>query len=321
MNVYKKLASLLAIVALAATVNVYAQFDCTGNGNCNIVIDGLSDACITQIEITNGPLTASTGSISLSICDYKALDGICFDLGLDPNLQHEVPCQVVQEQEPTGYRFKFKTYVEARVPGYPGTFRGDRLLLESINTYPNQLGDNPGPIPYMTTKHVVLTNGQGNTLLLERGSNVQMVTQRSKVRCTLTGQCEIFVGGQSTSINPIVEIESQSPVDAGGGVLVSIVDYKKLTSGVIEMDLFDAADSRFVLEPVGPDGYKVYAELNVVVTFNGEAYFAPGPLVLESQDIVPEFPGSGVGYFVQAPTEFVSDGGDVIVIQKGFLQN
>ncbi len=321
MNFFKKLSAALAVVALATSINVYAQFDCTGDGNCNIIIDGLSDACITQIEITNGPLTASTGSVSLSICDYKALDGICFDLGLDPNLQREVPCQVVQEQEPTGNRFKFKTYVEATVPGYPGTFRGDRLILESVNTYPNDLGDNPGPIPYVTTKHVILNNGLGNTLLLERGSSVEMTTIRSKVKCTLTGQCEISIGGQHTSINPIVEIESQTPVPGGGGTLISVVEYKKLISSVIEMDLYDAADSRFILEPVGADGYKVTAELNVVITHNGVPYFAQGPLVLESVDIVPEFPGSGVGYFVQATTEFVSDGGDVITIEHGHLQN
>ncbi len=321
MSFAKLLSSALALAALITSPDVSGQFDCMGEGNCNIAIDGLSDACITQIEITSGPLQVSTGTVSLSICDYKVLDGSCFDLGLDSKLQKEVPCQIVQEREPTGYRFIFKTYVTARVPGYSGTFSGDLLLLKSLNTFPKPLGDNQVPIVYSCIKDVILSNDQGNTLVLKRGSNVEMTTSQAKIICMLVGQCEVVVGGQQTSINPLIEIETETPVAAGPGVRVSAVVSKVLHSDIFTMRLDPGFESSFVLRSAGPDGDKVTAELHVVIDYKGAEYRAAGPLVLESDRLVHNFPGSGIGYRVQARTEFVNDNGDVIVIVRGQVHN
>ena len=317
-----------AVVGAFAAASAFA-FDCTGDGQCEIILDGLSDDCLTQIEITTGPLTGS-GPIQLAICDYKALDGVCFDLELPPG--GESFCEIAQERVGGGYRFTYSSDVQATVPGVPGTFTGpDPLTLKSVNISPFPLGEDPNPVTYQVVSDVHLQNGMGNELILRQGSSVSIQTTKSKIICNLgNGTCEIDINGTPSLINPIITIESEEPTPAGNNTKIGIVTAKELLAQggfTLVLDPQRAPDeSYFQLTPVNASQdfpAQVNGYFAAKIDVNGVTYRSSDVLSVESTFPVNEWPpATGTAeYILSQPIQFFSDQGDVLTIHQGHVTN
>ena len=316
--------ALAAMLFCAPLAN--AQFVCTGDGNCQISINGLPQSCITAIELFTGPLSASTSTVQLAICDYKSLNGTCFNMELGG---HENFCQVVEEEEQPGlYRYKAKMRPTATVPGYPGTFVAqNNLILRSVNLYPYHLGSNPTPVTYEVISDAIYVNGNGDRLAIARGSNTSMETVRPTTVCNLSGQCVIIINGVDTQIFPIIEIESEPLVQVQPGLQVAKVTAKQLQAGLgFEMRLDYERESNFVLRSLDfttDFPAVVYADLNVVISYGGEEYRSSSNLLLQSANPVSEWPpaAGSAAYYVEEPVIFTSDSGNEIIVAKGKVVN
>lgn len=326
MNFLKTLGT-AALVGTFCAASAFS-FECTGDSQCIFEIDGNTPpACIAAIEVFTGPLTGS-GPVKLAFVDYKSLVGTCFTL----KTNQEGINKITQTQEPTGFRFEYSSQlVEAEVPGYSGTFysnSGD-LVLESVNTYPNELGENGGvPITYVVQNDVSMSNGP-NTLVLRAGSSVTMTTKSPTVYCTLNGECYINFNGVPSQRATEIEIESEQPADQGGGIRVGIVTAKRLLGDDFELTLNpDRApdESFFRLESLDPDQdypANVRGFFASQIEYDGEIYRTEGVLEVESEGPVDEWPPApgAAQYRVTAPTIFISDSGLEIVIEEGHIFN
>ncbi len=326
MKLFNNLAAALAVCIFSSAAAF--SFECTGDGQCEIIIDGVDQACLTAIEIFTGPLTGS-GPIKLAICDYKSLDGVCFSLELPK--QSEL-CQIKQTEEQPGlFRYEYTSNVEATVPGYPGVFSGwDPLTLESVNLSPYELGNDPNPVTYRVNGDVLLSNGLGNDLVLRDGSSVSMLTKKPKIICDLTGRCYIEINGNGVNIDPIITIESEEPVDNGGVVRVGLVTAKQLVAANdIVMTLgpdFAPSESYFMLERINandPFPANVSGFFWTQIEHDGEIYRSNEALEVKSAFPVNEWPPAAgtATYYVAGPVQYVSDSGNVIVVMEGEIRN
>ncbi len=171
---------ILKALGTAAVLGVFCvtsalSFECTGDSECIFEIDGNTpQSCIEAIEVITGPLTGG-GTVKLALVDYKSLAGTCFTL----KTNQEGVNKITQTKTAAGFRFQYSSEnVEATVPGYPGTFTNqNNLVLESLNAFPNELGQNGGvPIVYLLTEDVEMVNGQ-HSLKIHAGSSVTMTTR------------------------------------------------------------------------------------------------------------------------------------------------
>ncbi len=320
-------------LAVFCTQNVMAQdvYKCEGSTLCEFDIDGtLSPACIEAIEILVGPLTGS-GTVKIALVNFKTLDGICFEAGLGDGYH-----RITQTQEPTGFRFEYESQSILLTSNGVDYTSSDPLHLRSVNTYPNELGDNPGPIVYEVIAPVAFNeNGGLRVLTLHPGSSVEVTTIKPRIICDLTGDhCEIDInGGPMFTINPTITIESEQLQPQGGNVQIGYVldkDLLDLGTG-FTMTLHPAAapdESFFLLEPVNP-GFDFPAMVRgyfaTQVQYNGDTYDPIGGQVLEVEAISPvnEWPPN-VGtaqYIITQPIQYENGVGDVLTIHDGLISN
>ena len=327
MKLFKTLG--LAVVAGAVSFGTAtaADFECTGNSECIFQInDDTPQSCIEAIEIFTGPLTG-TGPVQIALVDYKSLAGVCFTL----NTNREGVNLITQTQTPGGYQFVYTSdFVEAQVPGIPGTFYSqNELRLEALNLYPNPLGENPGPIAYEVTEDVEFVNG-GERLRVFAGSSVVVETKKPKIICDLTSnKCYIQINGSDFDINPTITIESEAP-EQSGNILIGRVTAKQLIDDLgLEMTLDfkrDPDESYFALEPLQADQTfpaMVRGYFASQITYEDEIYHADGVLQIESVDPVESWPPAdgAAQYIITEPVIFTSDSGNEIIVHEGHISN
>ncbi len=332
----KRIVMFCAALALSVfcTGNVMAQdvYQCEGSTHCIFDIDGsLSPACIEAIEILVGPLTG-TGTVKIALVNFKTLDGICFEAGLGDGYH-----RITQTQEPSGFRFEYESQSILLTSNGDDYTSADPLHLRSVNTYPNELGDNPGPIVYEVTAPVRFNENLGpRVLTLHPGSSVEVTTIKPRIICDLTGDhCEIDInGGPIFSINPTITIESEPLQPQGGNIQVGYVLSKDLFDNGLSgltMTLAPTAapdESFFLVESINP-GFDFPAMARgyfaTQIQYNGDTWNPIGGQVLEVEATSPvnEWPPNAgtAQYILMQPIQYENNVGDVLTIHGGMISN
>ena len=332
----KRLMVFLAGCALAVfcTANVMAQdvYQCEGSTHCIFDIDGgLTPDCIEAIEILVGPLQGA-GSVKIALVNFKTLDGICFEAGLGDGYH-----RITQTQEPSGFRFEYESQSILLTSYGVDYSSANPLHLRSVNTYPNELGDNPGPIVYEVVAPVVFNEVSGpRVLTLHAGSSVEVTTRKPTNICNLTGQqCEVDINGSPIfSIQPTITIESDALQPQGPNTQVGYVRRKDLTTDDatdFTMTLSPTAapdESFFTVEGVNPNDYfpaMVRGYFATQIQYRGDTYDPIGGQILEVESIVlvnewPPNPGTAE-YIITQPIQYENSVGDVLTIHGGVITN
>ena len=330
MKFFNILGAALALVVFgAATTTAQTAYECTGDSECIFQIDSNTpQACIEAIEIFTGPLTG-TGPVKLAFVDFKSLAGICFTLSTT-----QEGYNVITQTDVGGmYQFEYSSdNLLAEVAGVQYWSTGT-LHLRSLNLYPNELGDNPGPIAYEVTGDVTFNEvGGPGKLTVFKGSSVSVTTKRPRIICDLnSNSCFIEINGTPYDINPTIHIESESPVDQGGGIRVGIVTAKEMIDALgLELVLSPWSsgtdENYFALESIDPQNdfpANVRGHFNTEITYNGEVYTAGDVLEVESTVPVNEWPPNpgSAQYILSHPVVFTSDSGNEIIIHEGVVSN